>query len=176
MDPVSWRMKVARLTILAYLGTSRRFVGYDDLQSMTGLDDSQLDLVLQDLMDSHEIEDYVTACGVVQYASLSIQNRVGSWQLKKYEPSNVLTLDVETTGLKARCDDVLQLAIVELDGDCRLNEFYGSTKPDWPEAAKINRITPEMVNGLQRLCECPDVATDALKDAKVLCGYNLAFD
>lgn len=33
-----------------------------------------------------------------------------------------------------------------------------------------------MVDGLQRLCECPDVATDALSNASVILGYNLSFD
>lgn len=172
MDSLSFRIKDARNAIVTHL--SYEDASYDDLANLTGLADDQLDFVLKDLQDAKEIRA-VKGPGWV-YEAAEIENRVHSWDLPEYDPNKVVAVDVETTGLNVLVDDVLQAAIVEYDGDVRLNQFCGSSKPDWRQAQQIHGITPEMVNGLPRLCECPDVVSDALIDVDVIVGYNLAFD
>lgn len=172
MDSLSYRIKDARNAIVTHL--SYEVASFDDLANLTGLAGDQLDFVLKDLQDAKEIRT-VKGRGRV-YESAEIENRVHSWDLPEYDPNRVVAVDVETTGLNVLTDDVLQAAVVEYDGDGRLNQFFGSSKPDWRQAQQVHGITPESVNGLQRLCECPDVVSDALIDADVIVGYNLAFD
>lgn len=172
MDNLSYRIKAARGAIVTHLWYGG-FASYEDLSDITGLRDYQLDFVLKDLQDAKEIK---TPKGSDLYEIAEVDNRVHSWDISEYDPNRVVAVDVETTGLNVLVDDVLQAAIVEYDGDGRLNQFFGSSKPDWRQAEQIHGITPEAVNGLPRLCECPDVVSDALVGIDVLMGYNLAFD
>lgn len=173
MDSISYRIKAARNAIVTHL--SYEAASFDDLANLTGLAGDQLDFILKDLQDSKEIRT-AKGRGRGVYESAEIENRVHSWDLSEYDPNRVVAVDVETTGLNVLTDDVLQAAIVEYDGDGRLNQFFGSSKPDWRQAEQVHGITPEAVNGLLRLCECPDVVSDALVGVDVLMGYNLAFD
>ena len=131
MDNLTLRFKNARALIYARLCC--KGCDYDGLQDLTGLADDQLDLVLKNMQDSREVCT-VNRGGDVEYRLISLDKRVHSWELRRYNPDRVLAIDVETTGLDRSKDDVLQLAIVEYDEDVRVNSFYGSSKPDWPAA------------------------------------------
>lgn len=91
-------------------------------------------------------------------------------------PSRVLVLDVETTGLNPDIADVLQCAVVDGDGNLVHNRFYGSVYRSWPEAYVVNRISPEMVEGLPLLRDCAAEVSEAIAGARTIMGYNLAFD
>lgn len=55
-------------------------------------------------------------------------------------------IDIETTGLNPDVDDILQVAIVEAwSGGLVCNRFFSSDRGSWPEAQKVNGISPEMV-------------------------------
>lgn len=85
-------------------------------------------------------------------------------------------VDVETTGLNPDIADILQCAVVDGNGELRHNAFYDSCLPCWPEAFVVNRISKEMVAGLPSFDQRASDVTAVLADAKVICGYNLAFD
>lgn len=102
---------------------------FEYLRRQTGLGAYELRVILNDLVNSREIRRVEDA-----YKRVSVGRRVRSWDLLGYDPSHVLTIDTETTGLDRSYDDVLQLSIVEYDEDVRLNGFYGSSRPEWPEA------------------------------------------
>lgn len=106
---------------------------FDELERMTGLHERQLEFCLKELADSGEI--YIRDEGDESfYSMLNLKNRFPSELLHAVDPNRIVAIDVETTGLDRSKDDVLQLAVVEYDGDVRINQFFGSTKPGWPEA------------------------------------------
>lgn len=88
-----------------------------------------------------------------------------------------IAIDTETTGLDNRVDEILQVSIVDENGDTIYNCYF---KPrnhtEWAEAEKVNHITPEMVRN------CPDISNGAaaisriLASAEKIIGYNTPFD
>ena len=128
MDCAS-EFKRKRDAVLSYLPTMKDLLSFEDLRRQTGLDAYELRVILNDLVNSREIRRVEDA-----YKRVSVGRRVRSWSLDGYDPNRVLAVDAETTGLDRSYDDVLQLSIVEYDEDVRLNGFYGSSRPEWPEA------------------------------------------
>ena len=91
--------------------------------------------------------------------------------------SKILVFDTETTGFRPE-DEVLTLAVVSGDGKVVVDAMYRpQRKTAWPEAEKINRISPAMTMScspisaqkaeLERLFNSTDV---------LLVGYNIEFD
>ena len=73
--------------------------------------------------------------------------------LRELSCDRVVCLDVETTGLDPRTDEVLQIAFVRGDGEVLLSRFV---RPEhhssWPLAQRTHGISPSMVEG------CPSLA------------------
>lgn len=88
----------------------------------------------------------------------------------------VAVLDVETTGLNPAIADVLQLAIVDQDGNVVLNSFYDSKFESWPEAEAVNGITKGMVRGFPMLRDEADEVSGILSGFDAIVGYNVGFD
>ena len=92
-------------------------------------------------------------------------------------PLGRIILDTETTGLHPRTDEILQLSIIDGNGQILLNRFY---KPEaqmiWPEAQGIHGISPAAV------ANCPPVRAELpliqqiLDHAQEVCVYNAEFD
>lgn len=92
-------------------------------------------------------------------------------------PNNVLVLDTETTGLNPETDELLQIAIVEYDGDGRFSSFFRPERHrEWPEAMKVNHITPGAVADRAYAFEYRQKIQRILDSAYALVGYNIAFD
>lgn len=90
-----------------------------------------------------------------------------------------IILDTETTGLKPEIDELLQVSIIDTYGDVLLDEYI---KPDraqeWPEAMRINGITPEMVADARSIRD-PYLHAKIqriLNNADKVIGYNTPFD
>lgn len=95
----------------------------------------------------------------------------------KDRPERVLVIDTETTGLDLFDDELLQIAII--DGAGR-TVFFSYVKPtnhtSWPEAQRVNGITPDFIRCSPPMKRLRDAISDVLSDAEVLVGYNLPFD
>lgn len=92
-------------------------------------------------------------------------------------PERVLVIDTETTGLDPFDDELLQIAVI--DGAGR-TVFFSYVKPmnhtSWPDAQRVNGISPDFIRSSPPMKRLRDVITDVLSDAEVLVGYNLPFD
>ena len=89
----------------------------------------------------------------------------------------ILVFDTETTGFRSD-DEVLTLAVVDGSGTTVIDGMYApARKSAWPDAEKINRISPTMVMG------CPTILSQRAELEQMfndpdtlLVGYNIEFD
>lgn len=91
-------------------------------------------------------------------------------------PEKVAYIDVETTGLTAE-DEILELAIV--DGMGRivyLQKFNPLRRKEWPEAAEVNGICPEDVEGLPHIAGCVHYISRIFWKFEAIIGFNVSFD
>ena len=88
-------------------------------------------------------------------------------------PHWTVVVDTETTGIKD--GEVLQVALITGTGRVLFNRFI---KPDyateWPEAQKINHISPQMVKHSRYISSYVPLINSYLKHTKTLIGYNHA--
>lgn len=89
----------------------------------------------------------------------------------------VLVLDTETTGLDPVQDELLQVGIINSDGEVLYNRYLKPIKnQSWPEAEAVNRISPAMVANAPTVDEERDTIAAILATADVILGYNVSFD
>lgn len=97
--------------------------------------------------------------------------------LMEMNPNRVLVLDTETTGLDPETDEILQIAIIEYDGDGRFSSFFRPERHrEWPGAMEVNHITPGAVERCAAAFEYRQAIQQILDSADVLVGYNIGFD
>ena len=85
--------------------------------------------------------------------------------------------DIETTGLNYDEDEILQFSAINENGEVLLNTYV---KPEchesWPNASKINGITPEVVKDAPTFTEIINDIQDIFNSADELIAYNGEFD
>lgn len=93
---------------------------------------------------------------------------------KKYK---YIVLDTETTGLNSSEDELLQVSIIDTQGNTLFDEYI---KPlfnkCWDNAMAINGITPDMVADKGNIIEYKQELIDILNSTDVIVGYNTQFD
>lgn len=93
---------------------------------------------------------------------------------KKYK---YIVLDTETTGLNSSEDELLQISIIDNQGNTLFDEYI---KPlfnkCWDNAMAINGITPDMVSDKHNIIEHKQELIDILNSTDVIVGYNTQFD
>ncbi len=98
-------------------------------------------------------------------------------KLKTIDKSKILVFDVETTGIQTKSDEVLQISILDGNGKTLYSSFI---KPihhkEWPNAQKINGISPEMVNDAPTLRQAKKEIQELFDNAQLVVGYNVSFD
>lgn len=91
--------------------------------------------------------------------------------------NGVVCLDVETTGLDSRADEVLQIALVRGDGEPLVARYV---RPEhhssWSSAQRIHGISPSMLEGRPSLSSLKPQIESILVDADLIVGYNVDFD
>ena len=59
----------------------------------------------------------------------------------------IIFIDIETTGLSLKNDEILQLSMIDEDENVLFNEYFKPlNKTSWEKAEEINHITPKMVS------------------------------
>jgi DNA polymerase III epsilon subunit-like protein len=83
-------------------------------------------------------------------------------------------LDTETTGL-GNNDEIIELAIIDYNGDVLFNNLIKPSKLIVRNAVNIHGISNDMVNGSKRYSEYLVEINKILKD-RLICCYNIEFD
>lgn len=85
--------------------------------------------------------------------------------------------DTETTGTNARYDDILQLSIIDEDGNTLFNDYFHPVhRQSWPDAQRVNHISPEMVADKPTFEERKAEIQKIFNQADELIAYNAQFD
>lgn len=91
--------------------------------------------------------------------------------------SKKIVIDTETTGLNAKTDELLQVSIIDTDGNVLFDSYFKPTRhSEWKEAENVNGISPEMVANSPTIDEKIAVINDILHSADEVIGYNIGFD
>ena len=102
------------------------------------------------------------------------------------EKNRIVAFDVETTGLPRFVGngkaaplehEILQLAMVDGEGTCLLNERYMPARVrSWPEAQKVHGIAPRDVREKPPITESLRRIQRIVDKAQLLVAYNFSFD
>lgn len=88
-----------------------------------------------------------------------------------------IVIDTETTGLNPYDDELLQVSIIDSQGNTLFNSYI---KPlfteNWDGAMAVNHITPEMVANAPNILEVKQEINRILNSANIIVGYNTNFD
>lgn len=84
----------------------------------------------------------------------------------------------ETTGLHPEeNDEILQLSIIDFKGNVLFNEYFKPQKKEsWPEAMKVNHITPESLHDKNPFSYYVSTIQSIFDRADEIISYNGAFD
>lgn len=88
-----------------------------------------------------------------------------------------IVLDLETTGVSTDADEILQCSIISETGEVLYNKYFKPEhKTEWPEAAAVNGITPDMVKDKPHFKEAAKEVEAILNASSALIGCNPQFD
>ena len=91
--------------------------------------------------------------------------------------NEIIIVDTETTGLNADTDELLQVSIIDSQGNTLFNSYI---KPlfteNWDGAMAVNHITPEMVANAPNILEVKQEINRILNSANIIVGYDTNFD
>lgn len=94
-------------------------------------------------------------------------------KLLAIDPADIRCLDIETTGLNKINDDILQLSIIDGNGNILFSDYIRPVNNvSWPEAERIHGISPQMVAFKRTIDEHRAEIDQIMASAKVVIGYN----
>ncbi len=89
----------------------------------------------------------------------------------------IIFLDTETTGLIPELDEILEIAIINQDGETLLDTLVKPTMNQaWEKAQRIHGITPEMVANAPTITDLKPQILKLLQEAEQVIIYNAGFD
>ena len=101
----------------------------------------------------------------------------GLEKLMSIPDNKIIVFDTETTGVNTTVDEILQLAIINGNGQTLFNEFIKpEERTSWPGAQSVNHISPEMVQDKPHFCYFKEQVNRIFQNADLVIGYNLDFD
>lgn len=95
---------------------------------------------------------------------------------KKEYPKEIV-IDTETTGLDMFEDELLQVSIIDTDGNVVFDSYFKPIRHnEWYEAQNVNHISPEMVADAPTIYEKAAEINAIISQADLVIGYNVGFD
>ena len=83
----------------------------------------------------------------------------------------------ETTGLNPYDDELLQVSIIDGQGNTLFNSYIKPLYTDnWNKAMAVNHITPETVATAPNILEVKQEISRIINSAHTIIGYNVDFD
>ena len=88
-----------------------------------------------------------------------------------------IVIDTETTGLNPYDDELLQVSIIDGQGNTLFNSYIKPLYTDnWNKAMAVNHITPETVATAPNILEVKQEISRIINSAHTIIGYNVDFD
>lgn len=87
-----------------------------------------------------------------------------------------LVIDTETTGLDPETDGLLQVSIIDSDGNTLFDSYFKPCARSWAEAEQVNGISPKMVQNAPTISEKISEINEIMFQADKIIGYNTGFD
>lgn len=88
-----------------------------------------------------------------------------------------IVIDTETTGLNPYDDELLQVSIIDGQGNSLFNSYIKPLYTDnWNKAMAVNHITPETVATAPNILEVKQEISRIINSAHTIIGYNVDFD
>lgn len=98
-------------------------------------------------------------------------------KLALMDKSRILVFDVETTGLNATLDEIIQISILDGYGMVLFSSYIKPARHKiWTEAQRVNGIRYAMIKDAPRFKEVKKEIQGLFNNAKLLVGYNIGFD
>lgn len=95
---------------------------------------------------------------------------------KKEYPKEIV-IDTETTGLDMFEDELLQVSIIDTDGNVVFDSYIKPIRhSEWYEAQAVNNISPAMVADAPSIYEKAAEINAIISQADLVIGYNVDFD
>jgi DNA polymerase III epsilon subunit-like protein len=129
------------------------------------------------LTQAYQVRDAIAAAVLASHPPVYVSNTrqgVITWARQVVEESETLILDTETTGLDVH-DEIIQLAIVDMQGNVLLQTLVRPTVPVGTEARAIHEITDEVLAQAPYFSHRHDTIAVLLENRSVL-AYNADFD
>lgn len=90
---------------------------------------------------------------------------------------NAIVIDTETTGFDKEKDELLQVSIIDEEGNTLFDEYVCPERVrEWPEAQNVNQITPEFISSYPCISVFKDQLQRILQAADLIIGFNTQFD
>ena len=89
------------------------------------------------------------------------------------DPSSILVFDLETTGKNSRTAEILQISIVDGNGNDIFNSYVRPThRKSWKKAEDKNGISPQMVENAPTFSKIKTEVQACFNKADLIAGYN----
>jgi DNA polymerase III subunit epsilon len=129
------------------------------------------------LTQAYQVRDAIATAVLASHPPVYVSNTrqgVITWARQVVEESEALILDTETTGLEAH-DEVIQLAIVDMQGNVLLQTLVRPTVPVGTEARAIHGIIDEVLAEAPSFAQQHETIAGLLGNRSVL-AYHADFD
>ena len=115
-----------------------------------------------------------TARSLAYYVVMRPSRDISSY-VKSLLSKNPVILDTETTGLY-REDVIVEIAVVDVEGNVILDTLINPSRPIAPEATRVHGITTEELQDAPTFDIVWKRTLEALFRRRIVCAYNVDFD